>query len=90
MAIAVLVIVVGLIVGVVIELTLSKRRGGGPTERIAINSETLFPSTPRAAEPRIIEDGEGFRVIGPVRFDNAAAAQREPDDGLDGPDALQS
>ncbi len=90
MAIAVLVIVLGLIVGVVIELTLSKRRGGGPTERIATNSETLFPSTPRAAEPRIIEDGEGFRVIGPVRYDNAAAAPWESDDGLDGPDALQS
>ena len=90
MAIAVLVIVLGLIVGVAIELALSKRRGAGPTEQTAIVSETLLPSAPRAAEPRFVEDGEGFRVIGPVRYDNAAAAQREPDDGLDGPNALQS
>ena len=90
MAFAVLVIVVGLIVGVTIELALSKRRGPGRTERIAINSETLFPSTPRAAEPRIIEDGEGFRVIGPVDYDDGAAAPWESDDGLDGPDAPHS
>ncbi len=90
MAFAVLVIVVGLIVGVTIELALSKRRGPGRTERIAIDSETLLPATPRAAEPRFIEDGEGFRVVGPVVYDNGAAAQREPDGGFEGPDALQS
>ena len=90
MVIAVLVIVVGLIVGVAIELALSKRRGAKPIQRIAIDSETLLPSAPRTAEPRIIEDGEGFHIIGPVVYDNGAAAQREPDDGLDGPDAPQS
>jgi len=90
MAIAVLVIVLGLIVGVAIELALSKRRDAGPIERTAINSETLFPSTPRAAEPRIIEDGEGFRVIGPMDYDDGAAALWDSDDGLDGPDAPQS
>lgn len=90
MAFAVLVIVVGLIVGVAIELALSKRRGAKPIQRIAIDSETLLPSTPRAAEPRFIEDGEGFRVVGPVVYDHGAAAQREPDGGFEGPDALQS
>ncbi|MBJ7307773.1 MAG: hypothetical protein JHC63_07905 [Acidimicrobiia bacterium] len=90
MAIAVLVIVGGFIVGVIIELTLSKRRGAGRIERVAIDLETLLPSTPQAAEPRIIEDGEGFRVIGPVDYDDGAAAPWESDDGLDGPSAQQS
>jgi hypothetical protein len=89
MAIAVLVIVGGLIVGVVIELTLSKRRGAGPIEPMTIDLETLLPSTPRAAEPRIIEDGEGFRVIGPVDYDDVAAAPWESDGGLDESDAQQ-
>jgi hypothetical protein len=90
MAIAVLVIVLGLIVGVIVELTLSKRRGAGRIERVAIDLETLLPSTPRAAEPRIIEDGEGFRVIGPVDYDDVAAAPWESDGGLDEPHAPRS
>ena len=90
MAIAVLVIVGGLIVGVVIELTLSKRRRAKPIEPMVIDSETLLPSAPRTAEPRIIEDGEGFRVIGPVDYDDGAAAPWESDGGVDEPDAQQS
>ena len=57
---------------------------------MVIDSETLLPSAPRTAEPRIIEDGEGFRVIGPVDYDDGAAAPWESDGGLDEPDAQQS
>ena len=80
MAVAVLVIVVGLIVGVTIELLLSNRqraRNGVPFE---IDSETLKPSPPRPSEARFIDDGEGFKIIGPLAFDDPGAAPWEKDD----------
>ena len=80
MAIAVLVIVVGLIVGVTIELLLSNRqraRNGVPFE---IDSETLKPSPPRPSEARFVDDGEGFKIIGPLTFDDPGAGPWENDD----------
>ena len=82
MAIAVLVIVVGLIVGVTIELLLSKRQRAR-TNGIAFErseNETLKPSPPRLPEPRFIDDGEGFRIIGPVDYDDPGAAPWESDE----------
>jgi hypothetical protein len=79
-AIAVLVIVIGLIVGVTIELLLSNRqraRNGVPFE---IDAETLKPSPPRPPEDRFIDDGEGFKIIGPLTFDDPGAAPWEKDD----------
>lgn len=84
MAIAVLVIIVGLIVGVVIELTLSKRRGLKQFERLPMDSQTLKPSTPQVSEPRFVEDGEGFRVLGPVDRTDPGAAPWKSDDGAGG------
>jgi len=80
MAIAVLVVVAGLIVGVAIELVLSKRhrhrRDGhvineGVAETPTVS--TLSPLPPRVPEPRSIDDGEGFRIIGPVEYEDSEA-----------------
>ena len=80
MAIAVLVIVVGLIVGVTIETFLSNRQRARNGVTFEIDSETLKPAPPRPPEPRFIDDGEGFRIIGPLNFDDPGAASREKDD----------
>ena len=80
MAIAVLVIVVGLIVGVAIELLLSKRQRARNAVTFDIDVETLKPSKPRPAEARFIDDGEGFRIIGPVEYGDRSAERRESED----------
>ena len=80
MAVAVLVIVVGLIVGVTIELLLSNRQRARNGVTFEIDSETLKPSSPRPAEARFIDDGEGFKIIGPLAFDDPGAAPWENDD----------
>ena len=77
MAIAVLVIVVGLIVGVTIELLLSNRQRARDGDSFEVDAETLKPSPPRPPEARFIDDGEGFRIIGPVEYDDPAAAPWE-------------
>lgn len=77
MAIAVLVIVVGLIVGVTIELILSSRQRARNGITFEVDTETLKPSPPRAPEARFIDDGEGFRIIGPVDYDDPGAVHRE-------------
>ena len=80
MAIAVLVIVVGLIVGVTIEILLSNRQRARNGVNFEIDTGTLKPSPPRPPEARFIDDGEGFRIIGPLDFDDPGAAPRERDD----------
>jgi hypothetical protein len=85
-AIAVLVIVVGLIVGVTIELILSSRQRARNGITFEVDTETLKPLPPRAPEARFIDDGEGFRIIGPVDYDDPGAAPREAADPL-GPKA---
>ena len=80
MAIAVLVIVVGLIVGVTIELLLSNRQRARSGVTFEIDAETLKPSPPRTPEARFVDDGEGFRIIGPVDYDDPGAAPWEPED----------
>ena len=82
MAIAVIVIVVGLIVGVAIELILSNRQRARNEITFEVDTETLKPSPPRPSEARFIDDGEGFRIIGPVDYDDAGAAPWEADDPL--------
>ena len=77
MAIAVLVIVVGLIVGVTIELVLSNRQRARNGITFEVDAETLKPLPPRPSEARFIDDGEGFRVIGPVDYDHPGVVQRE-------------
>jgi hypothetical protein len=79
-AIAVLVIVVGLIVGVTIETFLSNRQRARNGVTFEIDSETLKPLPPRPPEARFIDDGEGFRIIGPKTFDDPGAAPWEKDD----------
>lgn len=80
MAIAVLVIVVGLIVGVTIETFLSNRQRARNGVNFEIDTETLKPSPPRPPEAQFIDDGEGFRIIGPLDFDDPEAAPWEKDD----------
>lgn len=80
MAIAVLVIVVGLIVGVLIELAISKRqrsRGGSK----AIDPETISPGSPQLPQPRFIDDEEGFRIVGPVEYDEQRPVPWEENPG---------
>lgn len=69
MAIAVLVVVVGLIVGVIIELALSKRQRPDRALK-AIEPDAKSPLPPQLPQPRFIDDGEGFTIIGPVEFDD--------------------
>lgn len=80
MAIAVLVIVVGLIVGVTIEIFLSNRQRARNGVTFEIDSETLKPLPPRPSEARFVDDGEGFKIIGPVTFDDPGAAPWGKDD----------
>ena len=80
MAAVVLVIVLGLIVGVVIELLLSKRHRARKADSQAIDPSTVSPAPPRLPEPRFIDDGEGFRIIGPVDYDGPDAAPWESDE----------
>lgn len=80
MAIAVLVIVVGLIVGVLIELAISKRaRSRGPSK--SIDPETIAPGSPQLPQPRFIDDGEGFRIVGPVEYDDQRSVPWEENSG---------
>lgn len=69
MAIAVLVIVVGLIVGVLIELAISNRQHSRRGVK-SIDSDTIAPGSPQLPQPRFIDDGEGFRIVGPVEYDD--------------------
>ena len=71
MAVAVLVIVVGLIVGVTIELFLSRRQRARRMIVFEADPETIKPSPPGLPQPRFIDDGEGFRILGPVEYDNS-------------------
>lgn len=89
-AIAVLVVLIGLVVGVTFELLWSRRRSasksnvrashGQASDVRSSDAETLKPSQPRLPEPRFIDDGEGFRIIGPVEFDDPGAGPWEVDD----------
>ena len=80
MAIVVLVVVAGLILGVVIELVLSNRQRARKAGRPIVDSGTVNPLPPGPAEPRFIVDGEGFRIIGPVEYDDPGAAPWERGD----------
>jgi len=80
MAIAVFVVLGGLVVGVTFELLWSKRRQASERDMIGGDEETLKPSQPRFPEPRFIDDGEGFRIIGPVEYEDPGAAPWESDD----------
>lgn len=73
MAVAVLVIVVGLIVGVTIELLLSRRQRARRVIMFEADPETIEPSPPRLPQPRFIDDGDGFRILGPVEYDDSPA-----------------
>lgn len=79
MAVVVLVIVVGLIVGVAIELLLSKRHRARKHDSQALDPTTITPASPLSPEPRFIDDGEGFRIVGPVEYDDPGAAPWESD-----------
>lgn len=78
--IAVLVVLIGLVVGVTFELLWSRRRSASRSDVRASDADTLKPSQPRLPEPRFIDDGEGFRIIGPVEFDDPGAGPWEIDD----------
>ena len=80
MAVVVLVVVVGLIVGVAIELLLSKRHRARKAEPQMVDPNTVSPAPPRLPEPRFVDDGEGFRIIGPVEYDGPEAAPWESDE----------
>ena len=80
MAIVVLVVLVGLIVGVVIELVLSNRHRKQNSEPTLRAPDSLTPAPPRLPEPRFIEDGEGFTILGPVEYDNPGEPPWESDD----------
>lgn len=89
MAIAVIVIVVGLIVGVAIELVLSERKRSRRGLK-RIDPQAVSPSPPQPPQPRFIDDGEGFRIIGPLEYDDAGPAPWERDEepgGQSSPDA---
>jgi hypothetical protein len=78
-AIAVLVIVGGLIVGVVVELAISKRQRSRGVPK-SIDPGPVKPSPPQLPQPRFIDDAEGFRIVGPVEYEDPAPAPREHED----------
>ena len=80
MTIVVLVVLVGLIVGVGIELLLSKRQRARKAGPLFTDPETFAPGPPRLPEPRFIEDGEGFTIIGPVEYDDPGETPEESGD----------
>ena len=90
MAIAVLVIVVGLIVGVTIELLLSRRQRARRVIVFEVNPETIEPSPPRLPQPRFIDDGEGFRILGPIEYDDSPATSPDLDPEPDNDDGRSS
>ena len=76
------VVVVGLIVGVALELLLSKRQHARNADPPRVESELIRPQSDQVPGPRFVDDGEGFRVIGPVAYDDPGAAPWEADDSL--------
>ncbi len=84
MAIAVVVVVFGLIVGVALELLLSKGRGAPRANSMPADMETLRPSAPRPSEPRFVEDGEGFRILDPADYRDDVVVTQETDDDTGG------
>lgn len=82
MAVAVIVIVVGLIVGVALELILSRRQRARRVIVFDIDPETIQPTAPQLPQPRFIDDGEGFRILGPVEYDEPEL-EEEPDPDSD-------
>jgi hypothetical protein len=90
MAIAVVAIVAGLIVGVAIELLLASRHRARSGTTYEIDTETLLPperGRPGQSEIRFIEAGEGFRILEPDEWDDPGAIPLEGDD-LPGPPAV--
>ena len=81
MAVAILVIVVGLIVGVALELFLSRRQRARRAIVFEIDREMIEPSSPRLPQPRFIDDGEGFRILGPIDYDDHEPGGRVDPDG---------
>jgi hypothetical protein len=78
MAIAVVAIVAGLIVGVTIELLLANRHRDRRVITVEIETETLRPSPrgrPGLPQARFIEDGDGFRILGPLEYGEPGAIQ---------------
>ena len=90
MAVAVLVIVVGLIVGVAIELAISKRHS--MRDRPApIDPGTVVPAPPQPPQPRFVDDGEGFTILGPIDYDELPPTRGESDGETGGePDGWSS
>ncbi|CAB4596401.1 unannotated protein [freshwater metagenome] len=90
MAIAVVAIVAGLIVGVAIELLLASRHRARSGTTYEIDTETLLPpqrGRPGQSEIRFIETGEGFRILEPDECGDPGAIAPEGDD-LPGPPAV--
>ena len=82
MAIAVIVIVAGLIVGVTIELLLANRHREQRVITVEIEAETLRPSPrgrPGPPQTRFIADGDGFRILGPREYDEPGVIPFEGD-----------
>lgn len=69
-AVAVLVIVGGLIVGVSIELLLGRRQRARRAPGEVPITDALLPQPPKLPEPRFIDDGEGFRILGPMEYED--------------------
>lgn len=88
MAVAVVAIVAGLIVGVTIELLLASRHREQRVVTVEIETETLRPSPRGQLGPpptRFIEDGEGFRILGPLEFDESGPIPTEGMNSADPP-----
>jgi len=88
-AVAVLVIVMGLIFGVAIELVLSRRHRARRDIVSQGDPETIEPAPPRLPQPRFIDDGEGFRILGPVEYDEPdSESLLDSDEGPEGDSGL--
>jgi hypothetical protein len=62
----VLVLLIGALVGLGIELVLTRRQR---TRRVVLDKPDGYQA-PMAAETRVVVDEEGFKILGPVIFDD--------------------
>ena len=63
----VLVLLIGALVGLGIELVLTRRQR---TRRVVLDKPDGYQA-PMAAETRVVFDEEGFKILGPVIFDDS-------------------
>lgn len=72
----VLVLAVGALLGVVIELALTRRQRA----RQVVLDKPDGLQAPMAAQARVVFDEEGFKILGPVTYDDDPGSPTPPDE----------